>query len=589
MKHTAGNVLYILKKCVSADRPFLFVSLGVYMLRFITPVSNVLGLKFLIDTLTEKKSFSAVIIIVAVYCAVNLFKESVTAWYENKYKPVAQVRISRYLDLELMTRTTALDLSDFDDPGFFDKYTRAKNEITSRAIEVITTICGLIGNAVSIASLSAVIIATDPLLIACVIAGVILSFVFDLFKSKIYYKFDLETTKENRRIAYIRRIFYEPQYLTELRLFSVKNLAMLKYGEYTNNLSSILNRQGKTKTAIGIANAVINYVLFSGVSFIYLSLRVFSGFIGIGDFSAMYSAVYSFGSELYSLVSLFPDLYRHSLFIDNIRSVLETEGTIEQSDGIILDPAVPHSIEFRDVTFSYADGTTALRNFSFKAEAGKKTAIVGYNGAGKSTLIKLLCRLYDPEAGLILIDSVDIKNYNTQSLRAAFGIVMQDFRQYAFTVAENVMPSTTVPDRNAVINCLEKTGLSEKIAANPHNIDAHLTREFDSDGILLSGGEFQKLSLARALAQNAHTLVLDEVTSALDPLAEAKLNGLLLDNTNDRTVIFISHRLNSSLYADMIYMLDGGTLAEAGTHDELLKLDGKYAELYKLQILNHAC
>jgi ABC-type multidrug transport system, ATPase and permease components len=589
MKHTVGNIFYIIKKCASADKSFIFVSLGVYMLRFITPVSNVLGLKYLIDTLTERKDFSRVLIIVALYCAANLFKESITAWYENKYKPVAQVRISRYLDLELMARTTALDLSDFDDPEFFDKYTRAKNEITGRAIDVVTTICGLIGSIVSIASLSVVIIATDPLLITCIIAGVLISFIFDLFKSKIYYRFDLETTKANRRIDYIRRIFYEPQYLTELRLFSVKSLAMLKYSEYINNLSAILNRQGKTKTAIGITNAVLNSVLFSGVSFIYLSYRVFTGFIGIGDFSAMYSAVFSFGNELYSFVSLFPNLYRHSLFIDNIRSVLQTQGTIELSDGIILDPAIPHSVEFRNVSFSYADGTAALKKLSFKAEAGKKTSIVGYNGAGKSTLIKLLCRLYDPDSGYILIDDIDIKEFNTQSLRAAFGIVMQDFRHYAFTVAENIMPTAAVPDRNAVISCLEKTGLSEKISANPNNINAHLTREFDSDGILLSGGEFQKLSLARALAQNAHTLVLDEVTSALDPLAEAKLNGLLLDNTNDRTVIFISHRLNSSLYADMIYMLDSGSLAESGSHEELLKLNGKYAELYNLQMHSRAC
>ncbi len=573
------------------DSRFIFVNFVIHALRLITPLTSVLGLKLILDALTKRSSFTAVIIITAIYCSLNMSKAAAEAWYNNKYLPIASAKISESLDIRLMMKTVGLDLIKFDDAEFYNKYMRAKNEINSRAVSVVTTLCEIAGCLFSIATLFTIILFIEPVLLLCVAGGVVLSLILDIIRSKYYYKFNLETTPAGRRIGYIQRIFYEPQYLKELRLFGVGGLGIKKYKASTAELIEILKRHGKIKFMIALTGILLESGIFVFTAFIYLGWRVFVGALGIGDFSAMYSAVFQFGGELYDFVGKFTALYQHSLFIDNLAEVMNTASVIGDGGTMQLDASAAHSIEFRHVSFSYKQGQKILDNVSFTAEAGRKLAIVGYNGAGKSTLVKLITRLYDPDEGSIFIDGADIREYTIKSLRTAFGVVMQDFQHYAFSLAENINPElcrADIGDEKNINQALCKAGLREKVARLPYGIDSALTKEFDSDGVVLSGGEFQKLSFARACAMNSHVLILDEVSSALDPIAENELNDIIFSGSDDKTVIIISHRLSAARASDKIIMLESGRLIEEGTHDSLMNLGGQYAAMFSLQSKKYA-
>ena len=246
------------------------------------------------------------------------------------------------------------------------------------------------------------------------------------------------------------------------------------------------------------------------------------------------------------------------------------------------------SLELRHVSFTYPfpekNPKQVLSDVSFTVRKGEKIAIVGYNGAGKTTLTKLLMRLYDVTDGAIFYNGTDIRNYDISSFRAHIGSVFQDYKIFAATIGENVMGGTyTDAQKEAVESALTAAGFSEKYRKLPQKADTELTREFDEKGINLSGGEGQKIAIARAFAKNSDILILDEPSSALDPIAEYELNKTIEAAAKDRTVIFISHRLSTTRMADRIYLFDGGKITEQGSHEELMKQDGIYAKMFRVQ------
>ncbi len=588
MKHVLKNIRYMLKQVRGAHRGFLPVCLLVQLAGVVSPLTSVLGLKVLFDALTGGVQPLTLAAVAGVYGLVNGGYGVLMAWYQNSYLPVAKVKIQGAVSSTLMRKAASLDLANFDDATFYNRYTRAINEANTRAVDVAETVCAMAGNVLSIAVLATMILVIEPVVLLCSLVGVAISLVFDLIRARMQYRCDLETTPYNRRLSYIQRIFYEPQYAKELRLFRMGTPGMRKYLDENGQLAGVLRRQGRKRFALQGAERFVNEGLFVGVALIYLGWRALTGAIGIGSLSAMFNAAFQFGGQLNSFVSKFPALYQHSLFIDNLLAVLSARSGTEPGGPLLLDPSRPHSITLQGVSFSYGSGKAALSGVSLHVGAGEKVAVVGYNGAGKSTLVKLMTRLYDPDAGRVLLDGVDIREYSAESLRSGMGVVMQDFQHYAFSLAENVKPGFVPGEETGVRNALKFAGLSERVEKLPKGIHSPITREFESDGVMMSGGEFQKLSLARAWAQDAHVLILDELSSALDPVAEYELNQAILQAVRDRTVVFISHRLSATRMADRIYLMEGGCVAEEGTHDQLMQRGGKYALLYRMQAEKYA-
>jgi ATP-binding cassette subfamily B protein len=281
---------------------------------------------------------------------------------------------------------------------------------------------------------------------------------------------------------------------------------------------------------------------------------------------------------------LYPYALETSLFVDKILKFLETEPKIV-SEQNRPTPESPSEIELRNVSFGYNEKDVyILKNINMKINPYSKIAIVGYNGAGKTTLIKLIMRLYDPCEGEILLDGVNIKEYAVNDYRRKIGTVFQDFKIFAATVKENVVLdcSNNIND-DSVINALEKSGFSERLQTLPNALETNLTTEFEEDGVNLSGGEGQKLAIARVFYSDANLIILDEPSSALDPIAEYHINRSMLTASENKTVLFISHRLSTTRIADRIYMLENGEIIEEGGHSELLEFGGKYAEMWRVQ------
>jgi ATP-binding cassette subfamily B protein len=308
---------------------------------------------------------------------------------------------------------------------------------------------------------------------------------------------------------------------------------------------------------------------------------------GVGDFVALANASLAIVGSFMSIALVFPELGKHRLFAQNILELLQYENTVASLQNAPPPDGSEYSIEYKNVGFSYPfdKDKTVLHNINFHIEKNKRIALVGCNGSGKTTLIKLLLRLYDVSEGEIFLGGKNIKEYDLSGLRNSYGLLFQDFQQFPITIGENVLMREieTEQDEQLVWDALKKAGISEKIKECRNGIYTKLTKEFDETGVSFSGGEIQKLMLARVFAQKQKILVLDEPSSALDALSENFIFDEIFNNVSDKTVIFITHRLGAAKNADEIILLKDGAIIEKGTHKELMELNGEYAQMYGIQ------
>ena len=321
---------------------------------------------------------------------------------------------------------------------------------------------------------------------------------------------------------------------------------------------------------------IIGTYAFAGYQFIFTQALSISGF------SVVLASINSVRDSTLSIAEGFDEMAQMALFFQNLRDFFDYEPKI--TDGG-KDAEEFQSIEFRNVSFTYPDTTKEiLKNVSFKINKGETIAIVGVNGAGKSTLVKLLLRFYDANEGEILYNGINVKEYNVASLRNAFATVFQDYKNFAVSENENIMCHECSDEEKKISEkALKQSGVWDKIASLPKGADTVLTREFEIDGAGLSGGENQKVSAARLFAREFEIAILDEPSSALDPIAEYKMYENLIDVTKDKTVIYISHRLSSAVLSDRIYVLGNGTILESGSHTELMAQGGEYSKMFTLQ------
>ncbi|MBO4686742.1 MAG: ATP-binding cassette domain-containing protein, partial [Lachnospiraceae bacterium] len=386
------------------------------------------------------------------------------------------------------------------------------------------------------------------------------------------------------------RVMYLPEYAKEMRLTGVFALMRKQYREAITGVADVTKKY--TKKA-----AVLHwlYVMFT-FTFIFEGLLIYGAYrtlvsrsMTLAQLSVITSMMVSTTWILIGFTESLTALFKNGLFVEYLRTFLEYRERIpEDADG--ADPGTEiQSIEFKNVSFSYKD-KEVIKNLSMEFRGGKTYALVGHNGAGKTTLIKLLLRFYDPTEGQILLNGRDIREYNLRKYRALFATAFQDHRMFSMTVAENVIMGENVPaeEREEKVNeALRLAGAYDKVMSLPKGINTILTREFDDEGAMLSGGEFQKIVVARAFVRECPFKVFDEPSSALDPIAEAQLFDNIYESCRKNTLVFISHRLSSVQNADWVYLLSDGTVKEEGTHRKLMEKKGLYADMYTKQAKNY--
>lgn len=577
--------IYMLSIVKKASKWFILFSIIISITALVDTFSNTWFSKIVFDSMENRSSFSFLLLSIIVLFVFMTISAIVKNVFYKKYYPKENQTISGYIHSLVFNKIHELDLIYFENTDFYNKYTRALTEADERAMSLLNTISELSYSIVTLLTLFSIIVYLDPILLAFAVSGAILSALISKKLSVIRYKYNFDKTQYDRKISYINRIFYEPQYSKDLKIGALHLYFVKFYSEIVKNITNyIKNRTNKIafwEFISGIQNIVLQILMT-----IFLTWRVYNDVISIGDYAALLNSTFALMFQLQSFSSLIPKFYEHSLYIDNLKEIMDIQPNIEQNQGIELRPDEPLLIEFKNVGFSYPNSArVVLNNINLTFFSGKKHAIVGHNGAGKSTIIKLILRLYDVTFGEILINGINIKNYNVYSLRKNIATIFQDFQIYSIPISDYIMSSKfeEKSDEEMLQYAIRNVGLEEKINSLSNGIQTVLSKEFDENGAVLSGGENQKLAMAKAIAQNANTFIMDEPSSALDPISEYELNQNMIKIAKGKTVILISHRLSTTKDADLIYYIENGSVKESGDHDKLIKMNGKYAKMFNMQ------
>lgn len=545
------------------------------------------GVNYVLEAVEFKKPFHDVmtfliILTILIGCSAiysNLYSHYITV----KYLP----KVKEKLKLLLFDKAKSLDLKCYDDPDYYNEFVLAVSEAEKSVERTIQLLQMLFSGLTIFFCYGFFFLTKDMISILFVFATFILRFIFLGMYNKLKFNIRMKEIPLERKRSYVQRVFYLNEYAKELRLNKEASKELHRHFDEVND--GLLKLQKDTAKKRFTLRLMSNYI---GTDFImdvlYITYLVYKAAvlkaISYSSVVVLYNSASDLRRGFSTLTDIIPQAQELSLYVEKIRIFLAYETKVVSQKNLTV-PKESKEYCMEEVSFAYNDKSgNIINNLSLTIKPYQKIALVGYNGAGKTTLTKLLMRLYDTREGVITLDGKDIKDYNVEDYRNKIGAVFQDYRIYAATVQENVvMDQTDEKSEKKVMEALEQSGLKEKLATFPEGIHTPLTREFEENGVDMSGGESQKLAVARGFYKNTNLIILDEPSSALDPIAEYNLNQFMFEAAKDKTVIFISHRLSTTRKADKIYMLEKGRNIEEGTHRELLELDGKYAAMWKAQ------
>lgn len=511
--------------------------------------------------------------------AVDLFAYIVFHPVRERY----EIKYESYINQMIFKKAQQVELACYETPEFFDNYNRATWVIEKGAYKrIIEGSAWTVGSIISIIFLVIYLFQLDPLLLVIILCPVIVMY-FQFKRNNAEFQKEKEMTPFERQKDYTRRTVLLKDFAKEIKTTGIFEVLKRRFREATENNIDTISKYGKKIAFFEILSDFFGEVIPIAGGFGYGCYRlIVRQDLPISDFSVLISAITNCRNKLNQLARYFTMQQKQCLWVQNLREFLDYEPTIHSGT---LDVGEFESLEFRNVSFTYSEGKKdTLRNVSFKINKGERIAVVGHNGAGKTTLSKLIMRLYDVTEGEILYNGINIREYDLHQYRQKFASVFQDYRIFAMTVAENVLIDE-VDENNISLaqNALKQSGVYDKILTLDKKENTILTREFDENGALLSGGESQKVTIARMFAKNFDVAILDEPSSALDPVAESKMYENLMEGTKDKTVIYISHRLSSATASDNILVFSKGRLVESGSHDELMSRDGEYCQMFTLQ------
>lgn len=496
-------------------------------------------------------------------------------------------KVKQGIKLKLYEKARTVDLACYDNTEFYNQQVLAISEVDKQIDRVTKFIKDLFESLTVIITSGIYFIMKDGLSILFVLVSFILGFIFNQVYNRINFKLRLEKNPHERKRDYVKRIFYLNDYAKEIRLNpEVADVMLKEFNEANEEVYRTERKFAFKKAAMYFINRHIGNNMVGDV--FYISYLVY--LVAVPKTIALSTMVMLYGSfnrlkyGMYDFAESYAFACETGLYVQKIRDFLSYKLRIV-SEGDLVPSATAKKLELDKVSFAYDSSLeNVIKELSLSINPGEKIALVGYNGAGKTTLVKLLMRLYDVTGGSILADDIDIRKYDLKKYRDSIGAVFQDFEIFATDVTSNIcMEDASKADDERINQALKDSGLYDRIQNLPLKLATQLTNEFDDDGVNLSGGESQKLAISRVFYRHTSLMILDEPSSALDPIAEYQLNHAMLEATKDKTVIFISHRLSTTRFADRIIMLENGKIVESGTHDELLNRKGKYAAMWKAQ------
>lgn len=516
-----------------------------------------------------------------------IFATSIINNIKNVVTRIAGELVVNHVNLMIMKKAKTIDLASYDRPEFYEKLENASREAGNRPIQILSSTFSIVSTIITIVSYIIILWAVSPvapwIIIAVSIPSAVISFIYRR-KNFIYI---VHRSKDRRQLTYYKNLLTDKDMVKEIRMYGLSDEFIDRYDKtfkkYYKGLRKIFIQEGVWNVIISVISSFVNCLLF-----IFIANGVVNGDTPVGNYSLYTGALLSIASGINSFISTTASIFEGTLFIDNLIIFMQEKQNIKSilENPLHVKKHTPHTIELKNVTFRYP-GTErdVIKNVSCTFNPNETVVLVGLNGAGKTTLIKLLTRLYDPTEGEILFDGHNIKEYDINELYSIFGIIFQDFGKYAVTVKENISFSNINEpiDEEKVYKSAVESAADQYIQKLPNKYDTPLMRYFEENGIEPSIGQWQKLSVARAFYSDSDIMILDEPTASLDAIAEQEIYNQFDHLKENKTTIFVSHRLSSATTADKILVLEDGKLIEQGDHLSLMKAKGKYYELFSTQ------
>ena len=587
MKNTIQLNLFLFKCVWNSSKSTVIM---IFFNAILNPLRNlgidVLFLRLIYNAIADQRNFSYIIGALAAVCVFYVINATLEALYIAYILPLGKVKLHQYITSLMMKKAASVPLSCFDDSKYYDEYVFAMENSEEQAMNAVRTQASFLGNLTGLIAAFGIIVSIDAVMLIFSGVSLALSILITARKNKINFTYDREKALTVREKNYIHRIFYLSDYARELRLFPLAGMMERKLSEVTCQSKGITKKYGiKLWGWDMLRNFNHNFLMYWGAMIYVVYCVVITGSMAVGDVLVATVTVGTLSLLAGAVVSIIPSLSQNARYGKKMKDFLaRSEGLPEKMDAIDLTEECS-CIEVKNVTFKYPDEEEpTLQNVSFRIQKGESLALVGHNGAGKSTLIKLLMRFYDPTEGVIEFNGKDIRMFREQEYREQFGTVFQDYNVYALTVKENIQLGYSDQIPYQIENAISHSGFDAVLDKHHAHEDTQLTREFNDDGLVLSGGEGQKLALSRACYRDFPVVILDEPSSALDPYSEYELFQKMYKAAEGKISIIVSHRLANLKSADHIILLDHGRIVEEGTHDELMEMNGKYHQMFTLQM-----
>ncbi len=592
MKRVIENQIYLWKLCFRTCPAYMIYHLyDGFRYQGVIFMEHVLGIRYVLRCAEYQEPFWKALLVIGIILALNILQIIPDGFFIHGWTFRCKPKLYRALKEQMFQKASEIDLSCYDDPDYYNDFVLAVAEAET-SIDRFLSMTNLLVQGLTIVFTTGVFyLMTNAMGIVFVLASFVLRFLTSRVLNKVNYKVRLRVNPLERKRNYVSRVFYLNDYAKELRLHpEVGDSLEEEFKEANEEIIGEQKKVAKKRVLLGFLNGyMFDAFILDGLYITYLVYQAaVLHTIDRSNAVILFNRTGSLRRGMMNLADIFPQAQENSLYVEKIRKFLAYEPKIRAAEGDAV-PSENAAIELHDVSFRYRDDLpNTLNDISMSVKPGEHVAIVGYNGAGKTTLIKLLMRLYDPTEGTIAYHGRDIREYCANDYRSRFGVVFQDYQLYGASLAENVvmnqMPAE-IPEEDAekITDALCRAGFGERLKTLPRGLNSAVTTEFDKEGVNFSGGESQKIAISRAFYKNADILIMDEPSSALDPLAEYELNKAMESAAEGKTVFYISHRLSTTRDADRILMLENGRVVEEGTHESLLKLDGKYAAMWRVQ------
>lgn len=587
IKRLVSNVFYVMKYACGYDRKMAaaYIASDCVHSGFDTFI-NTFILKEIIDALTNGADVMTVVRLLIIQLLISVAGLAIHIPLQNVFF-VRLVKVSGQIQRELMDKAQKIDLECYDIPEYYDDFVIAASQSEEMVTKAVTSIARIAASAISMLIAGTMIMTVNPVVAVFPVIGFIINIITRFMITRLEYQYSVEKTKIGRKADYSKRVFYQPEYAKEIKLTGIEEALMEQYDEAIAEERKMAMKYSLKILPPTLINWIFTFTVcqFFAVPVYLAYLAIERKTIQLGDVASLKNATNNIKSRLDGMNYALVDFQTVGQYAERFRRFMDYKINIEGCVGTEPIPEEDCTLELKNVCFRYKNGEKdVLKNVSMTIHKGEKLALVGENGAGKTTLIKLIMRLYDVTDGSITFGGVDIRKFDTKEYRRRIAAVFQDFQIYGATLAENVKTDLVEEsDREKVVSALEKADLKSKLAKLPNGIDTELTKEFSDSGTMLSGGEAQKAAIARMFMRDMSVAILDEPSSALDPIAEYRLNKSMLENAENQAVILISHRLSTTKDADRIILLENGSIAESGTHSELLAKGGTYAKMWNVQ------